>query len=277
MTVEDILRQNGITDEQMKTMDQKIMSAFALVLTEAANAQADGAEKLRLQQKLYEDEIVPALNGWGNEKATLQAERDFYKTQAEGAKTAGFLPKDAPSYTAPNLDPSRDGSGRFVAGANPVPGSPGFVIGPEQIVTAVSNASWVMAEHQRLFGSPAPDDFEALMKEATSNRMGIKDYADRKYGFENKRKEMAAKKQQDHDDAIRKETRTAVEKEFFERGGSNPNLRTVQSSQYASVRKAVETGTVKDPLKMGPEERRQQTRTMIHSEIAENPASMGNA
>lgn len=273
-TVQEVLRESGLTDEQIQALDQKAISGFSTVLTTATKAEEDAAEKLRLQQKLYEDEIVPALNGWGNEKATITAERDFYKTQAEGAKSAGFIPKDAPGYKPPEGggDAGRDGNGRFVANGNVVPGSPAYMT-LDQGITALSNAQWAMTEHLRLFGSPMPDDFEVVLKEATANRMSFRDYASRKYKFDDKKTEIAAKKQKDHDDAIRKETRSAVEKEFSERNGNNPNLRPAAASQFASVRKAVDAGQVKDPLKMTQDERRLQTRQMIHTEMSDQAST----
>jgi len=267
MTTREILKQTGLTDEQITALDAKVLAGFDTVLTTAAQ-ERDAAELAsRAQRELYDTQIAPALDAWGNEKATLEATAAFYKTQAEAAKGAGFIPKDAPGYTAP---PARSADGTFVAGGNVVPGSPGFT--PAQGITAISNATWAFQEHARLFNQPAPDDFETLLNEATAQKLPFRDYVSRKYKFTEKKAEMTAAAQKAHDDAIVKETETRLRKEYAEAGGNNPGVRVGGDSQYAKVRAAVDAGTRKDPLKMNAEERRANTREMINRDIADNAA-----
>ena len=272
----DILKQTGLTDAQIDAMDANVLKGFDTVLSTAATAetaaqaaQADAAEKLRLQQQLYENDIVPALNNWGTEKATLEAERDFYRTQAQGAKTAGFIPKEAPGYKPPeNRDP---GNGQYTAGGNPVPGSPGFTAA--QGLEAISNATWYSQEHMRLYGTPPADDFMTLVTEATQNRRPFKEYVEIKYKFGEKRNEIAATKAKEHDDAIRKEVAAAKDKEWAEKVGNNPMVRQGVPSQYDKISAATKAGQLKDPLTLSPEQRRGQTRQAIATEMA----SQGNA
>ena len=261
-TVKDILKQTGMTDETITALDANVLKAFESVLTTATSSQEDAAEKLRLQQDLYDREIAPALNAWGSEKATLEAERDFYKKQNEGARTGGFIPKDAPVHVAPTQDP---GTGRFVPAGNPVPGSPSF--DPGKVITAVSNAQWAGNEYARLFGGPMPDDFESLLKEATDNRMDFKPWVERKYKFGEKRTEIAAVKQKEHDDKIRSEQKAASDKEWAERVGNNPMVRQGVPSQYDQINAGVKAGQLKDPLTLSPEARRSQTRQNIAAEM----------
>lgn len=279
MTTREILKQSGLSDADIDKLDAKILSGFETVLTTASTAEQT-ATKLkeeaelaqRAQTDFYQKEIAPALDGWANEKATLEATVEFYKKQNEGARAGGFIPKDAPGYTAPAADPARDpGNGRYVPGKT---GSPEFQM--SDVMAAVSNAQWGAAEYQRLYGTPMPDDFDTLLKEATAQRLSYRDHVSKKFNFEGKKAELNAAKQKEHDDAIRKEERAKADKEWAERTSNNPNLRPASASQFAGVRKAVESGQVKDPLKMSPEERRQQTRTMIHTDISES-ASQGNA
>jgi hypothetical protein len=268
MTVKEILKQTGLTDDQINALDANAIKGFEGVLTTAAAAEAQAAENLRLQRDMYENQVVPALNGWGSEKATLEAERDFYKKQNEGARVNGFIPKDAPTSGAPPQDPA---TGRFVAGANPVPGSPAFTA--EQGLEAISNATWFPTEYQRLYGQPVPDDFMTLMKEATDNRYKFRDYVEKKYKFAEKRAEVAATKQKEHDDKIRNETTEAANKAWAEKVGNNPNVRqSPGSSQYDKINAGVKSGALKDPLTLSPEQRRGQTRQAIQTDIA----SVGN-
>jgi hypothetical protein len=284
MTVEEILRATGISDEQIQKLDQKIMEGFGKVLSEAGGAEARAAQAKtetteieRRYQHMYENDIVPALNQWGSEKATLTAERDYYKSQNEGARSAGFLPKDAPGFTA---DPPRGADGRYVTGTNPVPGSPGLDATKilDGIREGVGNAQWAANEYARLYGEPMPEsyDFNKEWDDAVRNRMKFKDWIAHKYKFDEKRKELSDKRQAEHDAAIRKDERTRVDKEWAERAGSNPGVRQAADSRYARVKQAVESGKAKDPLMMSSEQRRQQTREMIRSDIAERESG-GNA
>lgn len=167
-TVQEILKQTGLSDEQIAALDAKAISAFGGVLTAAeqkeqtAQQAAQKAEQDRLvavdsakkaeeeraaaaaareaaevaqrsNAKFYDESIAPALNNWGNEKVQKDAELAFYKTQLEGAKANGFVPSDAPAFAAPAPVPGasqpRDGQGRYVAGApGGTPGSPTFTM-----------------------------------------------------------------------------------------------------------------------------------------------------
>jgi hypothetical protein len=274
-TVEEVLRQTGLSDDEIKALDQKIMTGFSTILTSAESARADAQEAERRYSHLYQTEIVPALNNWGSEKATLTAERDFYKSQNEGARSAGFIPKDAPAHVNPNPSPQpeRGSDGRYLPGGNPVPGSPGpaaAAAGPSmsQIMRGISNAQWAANEYMRLYNSPMPDDFDSLLEQSSGKMQDFRDYVSQKYGFEGKRKEMAETKAREHDEGIRKDERQKIEKEIAERGGSNPMLRGAASSNFATVRKAMESGRAKDPLTLNAEQRRMQTRDMISTDRA---------
>jgi len=282
MTVAEILKQSGMTDEQITALDQKIVAGFEGVLTTATTAQQaaqsakDEAERAhRAQQEMYSTQIAPALDQWANEKATLAAERDFYRTQALEAKNGGFIPKEAPSYQAPQPGQQRGPDGQYIAGGNQVPGSPAYLT-PQDGIKAVSNVTWVMSEHQRLFGQPLPDDFETLMNESQRDRLPFRDYVSKKYGFEAKKAEITAARQKEHDDKIRAEARAAADKEWAERTGNNPMVRTAQPSQYSQIRAAQQAGTRKDPLTMTPEERRENTRQNIMKELTDNAAGTIN-
>jgi hypothetical protein len=148
----------------------------------------------------------------------------------------------------------------------------------EEIRQGVGNSQWAMNEYQRLYGKPLPEDydFNTAWNESVRNRMDFKDYLAQKYKFADKRREEAERKQREHDDAIRKETTDKINKEWAERTGSNPLLRPASQSQFATVRKAMDSGRAKDPLTLNTEQRRAQTNERIHADIAER-TSVGNA
>jgi hypothetical protein len=224
---------------------------------------------------MYDTQIAPALDAWANEKAQYAAEISFYRTQAEQAKAGGFVPKDAPGYVPPAADANagRGADGRYVSGANPVPGSPKYMT-LEDGYKALTNVTWIQNEYFRLYREPLPDEIEVLLRESVDNHYpDVRSYADKKYNFTGKRAEIAAGKQKEHDDAIRNETAKAKDKEWSEKVGSNPNIRLAEPSRFSNLAKGVQAGEVKDPLRMSPEERHRATQTMIQKDISESQSA----
>jgi len=276
ITVEQILKQSGISDEQIKALDAKLLQGFSTVAEQvnaaesAALAAKEEAERVsRAQKDMYENQIAPALDNWATEKANLEAERAFYRTQNEQARSGGFVPKDAPTFKAGDADTNagRDNNGRFVPGANAVPGSPQYMT-MEQGLTALTNAHAIANEYFRLFREPMPDDFGDLLKQAAAEHMDARAYANKKYGFDTKRAEITAAKQKEHDDKIRAEAAEATRKEMAEKFGSNPNVRVPSDSRFTEIAKGVQAGTLKDPLKMTQQERHRATSEMVQKDVA---------
>jgi hypothetical protein len=274
-TVKEILLQTGISEDDISKMDAKLMQGFESVLATSSSAQAAAeaaqaaaAEEKRQLKYMFDNEINPGLLSWGSEKSVYDARLQYMEKLLEGAKANGFIAGEFPAgiKTTVQADTARGSDGKYVAGGNPVPGSPGF--DPGQIITAVSNANWLSSEHLRLYGTPMPDDFESLLKESTAQRMSIKDYADRKYKFSEKRQEMTVLAQKKHDDGIVKETEDRLRKEYAERFSSNPNIRQGGPSQFDAIRKGVSKGDRKDPLTMSKEERHEYTRQQIAEDMA---------
>ncbi len=167
-SVAEILKQTGLSDDQIAALDAKVVSGFSSVLTtaeserqdaraaaaqaeqdrKAASAAATQAESERVaavtaqeaaevakraNAEFYDQSIAPALNNWGTEKSNLEAQVAYYKAQNEGARAAGFIPAEAPAYQPPAAIPgngqARDASGRYVANMpGSVPGSPTFTM-----------------------------------------------------------------------------------------------------------------------------------------------------
>jgi hypothetical protein len=144
-TVQEILKQSGLNDEQIAALDAKAITAFTGVLSAAEQerqtalqasqkaeqerqAAAEAAAKAeqerqaatqaqeaaevaqRSNRQFYDESIAPALNNWGNEKANLEAQLAFLKAQNEAGRAAGFIPAEAPAYQTQNLFSSTDQS-----------------------------------------------------------------------------------------------------------------------------------------------------------------------
>jgi hypothetical protein len=98
-TVQQILKETGLSDEQIAGIDAKAIAAFGGVLTTAEQAQEQAEIAKRSNEKFYDESIAPALNTWGTEKANLEAQAAFYRTQNGAARAAGFQFDEAPRPT----------------------------------------------------------------------------------------------------------------------------------------------------------------------------------
>ncbi len=259
-TVAEVLKSAGMDDAAITALDKKVLAGFTGVLT-AAEAELQKAELAqRSTAQLFDEQITPALNGWGNEKARLAAERDYYKTLADGAKDGGFIAAVPPFQPAVEIVP----------GGNAVPGSPDIRKALEdQIGNAMGTIVDLDWKYRQLHnGAIMPDPPTKLVAEATAQRMPVAEYVARKYNFAQKEQDIAAAKQKEHDDAIRKEERSLAEREFAEKRGSNGDIRQGVVSSYVELKKGVEDGTRLDPLKMTESQRRQATANAIAADVA---------
>jgi hypothetical protein len=262
-TVAEVLKSTGLDDAAIAALDANAVKAFQGVLTTAEQERQAGELAMRSAEQMFENDITPALNAWGQKEANLTAERDYYKTLAEKAKTGGFIP-EAPPFTQP-----RNTQGEFVAQPGKT-GSPDMSQFEDRVVGAIGNLADLQWQYRTLYGTEMPDAPTALGAEAGRNRMSMADWAAKKYNFEGKRAEQAAARQKEHDDAIRKEVTEAKDREYAERyaAGADPNNRRGLISNFPELKKAVSEGTRVDPIKMTREQRHQATASAIRTDIA---------
>jgi hypothetical protein len=283
-TVEEVLRQSGFTDQQISEMDQRAITAFSGVLS-AAEAERQRAEVERqANASFYDNQIVPALTGWDeekqrleNEKARVAAEAAFYRTQAQEARNAGFIAQDAPTF-----QPPRDGQGRYVANAGGTPGSPVFQ--PQEVIKRAGDGLAQIADvdwkHRSLFdGKPLPISPSELIRQADAHNMSPMIYADRTFGFTQREQELQKQQQEAHDNKIKQDAVAERDKYWAEVTGSNPDIRRPQANvRMTEVAKAVRSGAalpgapggkLTDPLLLNEHERRMQTKAGIQAELVE--------
>ena len=269
-TVQDILRESGLNDEQITALDAKVTAGLTQVLTTATSAQEKAELVSRAQQEQYDKQIAPALDNWANEKATLEAQTAYYKTLAEKAKEGGFIPGDAP-FKAPVADTTRGADGKFVAGGNDVPGSPRFVEGlRNEIGAALGSIADLQWKYQSLYGTIMPDSPTALIREAQTQHMDPVSYAAKKYDFAGKEAAKTAEARKKETDAAVTTALAENDKKWAEKVGSNPDVRRAEVSKFSEINKAVKSGTRPDPLKMNEQERDASTRRNIQAEVATN-------
>ena len=271
ISVEEVLKKTGLTDEQIKALDPKVTAGFTEIVTSASQTLEAAELAKRSQQELYDKQIAPALDTWANEKANIEAEKLYYKTLAEKAKEGGFLPGDTPFAPPSAGAPGRDAEGKFVPGKNTVPGSPEFVSNlrseAASAILSIADLNW---KYQSLHdGAPMPDAPSALIKEAQAQRMNPIEYAAKKYGFAEKEAAKAAAAEKAKIDAAVATAVAAKEKEWAEKGGSNPDLRRAETSGFSEIKAAVKEGKRPDPLAMTEQERDNSTRQAIRAEISQ--------
>lgn len=283
-TVEEILRETGLSEEQIKALDPKVTTGFTQILSSAQQAQDAAELAKRAQDEKYANEIAPALANWANRDTTISTKVAAYETWINKVKDSGYLPKEVldsmPTFTAdpnPNPNPSgRDpGTGRFVAGNDKVPGSPTYE--PAQIrretMQAITAGQWYISEYMRLNnGQMPPDDFDKIAAEAGAQRMPFKDYVEKKFDFPKKRADLDTARQKEHDDKIRAEAVAENDKKWAEKTGNNPMVRVAEASSFSEIATAVKAGTRKDPIGQGMsrEQRRSSTSAGIRHDIAEH-------
>lgn len=281
--------------------------AVAKAEKERADATAE-REKAELQYRsnveFYDTKVVPGLTGWDEEKLKLEnarvkaeAEAAFYRTQAEAAKTGGFIPTDAPGYVPPQNDPKRDGTGRYVTGADGgTPGSPTYM-DPVKLAAqfsdkaaTLSNIEW---KYRKLYNDVMPIAPSQLIAEADAQKLSPDAYAEKRFGFVARETELNATRQREHEAKIASDSAAARDaewktkfeareaevaadkKKMAESGGNNPDVRLPSgSAKYAEIKRAVEVGERPNPLKMTDAQRRAATRQAIHSEIQEREGAV---
>lgn len=264
-TVKDVLKSVGLDDVAIDAMDAKVLEGFTGVLTAADTALLEAEKQKRAATDLFEKQITPALNEWGNKEANLAAERDYYKTLATKAKDGGFVAEVPPFNPAQ----PRNDQGQFVPGNT---GSPTF--DPKKFESRVSDAIGSLADlqwkYRSLFGGKEmPDSPTALAREAEAQRMDMGAWAARKYDFAGRETAIAKEAKAADEAAIRKSERELVTKELAERQSSNGDVSRGVVSEYASLRKGVTDGARPDPLKMTREQRHAANAAAIQADRAE--------
>jgi len=279
-SVADILRESGLTDEQIKAIDSKALTALDGYATQANQSLEKAELTLRAQREEYDKNIAPALANWADRDTALSTKLAAAETYIAKLRDSGYLPKEivdaAPSFGSPSpgaTPGTRGADGKFVAGANQTPGSPGFVDVEKKLRDELGGAFAFAADTQwkyrTLFGQEMPDSPTTIIREAAQNRMSPSEWAAKKFNFSGKEQEIQAAKQKQHDESIRKETEDRLNKEWSEKLGNNPNVRLPQESAFSNINKATAEGKRQDPLKMTPEQRKQNTHANIQKEFAE--------
>jgi len=277
MALADILKAAGLDETKIKEIETEATAEAARIKAEADAALAAAQTERAGLKEWWEKEATPELNKIASERDAAAAEAAFYRTQAESAKKDGFIPKEAPGFqppTDPNATPRDGQTGRFVAGKNEVPGSPQYLTA-DLAMQALTTTAELMGEHQYLFGEPLRNfselTAEAQRQSGLGRRVTAREVWEQKYKVADRRQAMEAAAKKTAEDAIRKDERERVEREYAERGGSNPNLRSGETSSFATIARA-ERASKDVPVWQRPtNERRKADREMARAIAAKDP------
>lgn len=237
MTLAEVLKQSGWSQEQIDALDAKAMSGLTSYVSNieqsaaqkeqaakdlAAKAEADrkaqeaAAEAARVAREAAEasergwadfrDNVYnPGIASWEAEKAKLAkaasdaaAEAAFYKAQRESyLGTLNIKPEDAPVFTPP--------AAAVVPPAPKTPGTPTFTIDEvrNELGTSLGTVANIQWEYQTLYGKPMPISPTELLRQAEVNK--FKDpatYASQIFKFAEKKEEMRVAAAKAHDDSV---------------------------------------------------------------------------
>ncbi len=267
-TVAEVLLQSGFSQKEIDNLDQRATTAFSSILSSAEQERQRAELEKRANVEFYETKVMPGLLAFDDERLALEgravkAEREanYYRAAAQ---SAGILPGE---------EPPRDGQGRFVANVpGSTPGSPTFVEADfyKRLDSGIGGIADIQWKHQSLFNSPLPISPSELIRQADAAGLNPTEFAARKFKFSEREAEMSKKRQEEHDEQIRRAAVSENDRKWAEKMSSNPDLRQGMSARNAEIRKATRSGEYRDPLKMTDADRRAQTKKMIQKDLAEN-------
>jgi hypothetical protein len=271
-TLAELLKSAGIADEVAAGLPKELSAAIEThitaadqKLTTAAEKEAEAVEQLRIAG-LTKEETRQYVEKYGNSLTEISGIK-----AKEAARVAYLKSLKEQGYAVP--DDLIDGKAAAPGAVAAVPGSPaiGGNVDEKKILgnvgLAVGSLLNLSNEYSRLYGQPIPDDILTLNAEAERARKPLLEYAAEKYKFASKREEIAASKSKEHDEAIRKEAEDKVRREYAERNGSNPNLRSGVTSNNSFVPKIKSDDFQKSGGNVPTRQRNQRMLDNLHKDL----------
>ncbi len=252
MTVAEVLKQSGLTDEQIAALDAKAMSAFSGILTTADQAKSDAIAKEKAakealdkaaEDKKAADESVAAAKVaqdaaelskrsvdefWANTYnpgvAAWEKERNELASRASNAEAkAAYYEKQREGYLG-TLGIKPEDAPVFTPPATPAPdqnktpGTPTFV-DPNVVVSRVGDGMYgvmnIMHKYATLYnGQPLPISPSELIKNADALKLSPMEYAARTFKFAEKEQEQRIAAAKAHDDEVAATTKAANDAEW---------------------------------------------------------------
>lgn len=264
-TVAEYLKSQGIAEEVAAGLPADVAKALTgymgsaeSKLTEAATASAK-AEEARRQAELERKEVGEYVDRYGSDLTRLTSLESTNKalvTYLNDQKAKGFtVPEELLALPEKKTEVTSKA--------------------PDNVaILADMNSQYLdaMQEYMRLFGTPLPsgDTYVSLASESARARVPIGAYMSEKYKFAGKREEVAKLAQEKE---VEKRVTARLEEERrkqAEETGSNPNLRTGESSRHSFVPKIKRDDFHKSDGYQPERTRRQRLLERVHADVEAN-------
>lgn len=248
-TLEQLIRENGGTDEDVKalTANAKIKAAMEKQLAdyETAAAERDAAlGKSKEMEDWYYNTALPTVDTTNKKAAQLEADLAAERARIKALQDAGLLKVAGGEGAGAGAGSGAgNGAGSGAAAAAAASAAAGSAIDPSKFVPvekfteafhsvgdAIAVATNVANQHRRLFNTDL--DVEALLAESRKAKVPFKDYWESKFKVADKRAELAAAEQAARDKKIADDAVAA-----YKAAELNPATRTPSASMFPTFRK----------------------------------------
>jgi hypothetical protein len=236
-TWKDYLKSIGLTDQQIADYEKTFGAELAARMLEGpirAKAEAEAlATRMKEEQTAfdtrYQTEILPEMSRVYTDAINMRTQNAALQERLKAAKEYGFLADEAVvpgSPVVPGAPPgqpvtSTTGNSTVSSAQLTIPALDPRYVQADKFTEAVNNIPEMLGrltkmsnEHFSLFGSPLLD-VDELIAEARKQKKNVQEIWAAKYKVDDKRKEIAAKRQADHD---REVAESAVRKYLSEHG-----------------------------------------------------------
>jgi len=272
------LKSQGYTDEEISNMEKtfggdKMAKAFEAPIAAQAAAEANAKkykEDLEAFENRYQTEILPEISKTYKDAINYRTRATALEERLKAATEYGFLSDPAAVPGSPAPGTPGNPTPAATPNATPTPGTPAldpryvessmFTNAVNEIPDMLGRLSKMSNEHLHLFGTPLLEIDELVTaSKATKGKKSVYDLWNEKYKVDDKRKELALKKQQEHDSKIGEE---AVQKYLSEHGMpfTRPAVPSI-ATRFTNVGKE----EVRQPWKGARDRREERHATMMNA------------
>lgn len=247
MKLEDILKKRGWADADIAALapmlaDQRFRASMEEEYGAVATERDSLKQKDEAWQRQLDEQWQPRVAA--EERKAQDATRRIseLETELKIAREYGYLSPEAEAKAKAEIDAVKNTGGFNPKDYVSMKDAERLMEAEGRAIAMVSDLN---NEYTHLTGGKTLYEYEteidgrtirgvsALREEAKAKRMNLDRYVAEKFDFQGKRTALTQKRQQEHDDAIRKEAGDKARQELAEQYG-NPLMRTAVPSRFAS-------------------------------------------